>query len=65
MSVGPIMAVVSTTAQTLKELLSAFVHQDTPWQLMALLVAVNSESHVTYIHKYIHHLLCMQTLMNV
>ena len=39
------MVVVSTTAQTLKDLLSALVHQDIPWQLMALFVAVISESH--------------------
>ena len=45
MSVRLIMAVVSTTAQTLKDLLSAHVHQDTSWQLMALLVMVSSESH--------------------
>ena len=43
MSVRPIMAVVSTTAQTLKDLLDALVHQDIPWQLMALIVAVSSD----------------------
>ena len=37
------MVVVSTTAQTLKDLLSALVHQDIPWQLMAFFVTVSSD----------------------